>query len=300
MGKKKKKTQNKAVTVERKAVPEKKEVSEGKAVPKAKVTTEAKTVPEAKVTTEAKRVAAQEDGAAEAISMVDVDQGESLSDDNPSYGSYADNMLINSILQNDPAEGDRAASESLVFGKKSYDDSKVCPNCGMPLVGKSNYCMGCGKNVDPIKGSETSGRANPYDGAHIDGVGYGGGNAYVAREEALKKRRKKRKRNILEENGLAGFLMKFFGIVAGFIIGFLVLKWYFAPEDVAMTLYREAKVAKIANVKSIAAGTKSDSLDIFGRNGKTGSKTGNAQSVKTETQTTGQTASGTFQKQKNH
>lgn len=227
---------------------------------KRKVQNNSKESPEKKAVAQA--VPDENDGQTEAVSMVNLEEGSSLSDDDPSYGSYDDGLLINAILKENPDDG-LAASEDLVFGMRPADADRVCPNCGMPLVGKTNYCMGCGKNVDPLTGTGGPGVGNPFDGSYIKGMGYGGGNAYIAREEALKKRRKKKKKNILEENGLAGFLLKLFGSLAGFLIGFFVLRWYFAPKDVSETLYREIKVIKIADVRSIAAGTKTISQDLL-------------------------------------
>lgn len=198
----------------------------------------------------------RDSGETEGVHMVDVSEGDSLSDDNPMYASYDDNFLINAILSKDQEEKTPKATEDFIFGKKEDDPDKVCPTCGMPLVGKSNYCMGCGRNVNPVAKDSSS----TYDGAYIVGAGYGGGNAYVAREEALKKRRKKNK-NISNETGLTGLLLKVFGVVLGFVIGIFVLRWYFAPKDISSTLYREVKVTKLANVRSIAAGVKTLSKD---------------------------------------
>ena len=43
-------------------------------------------------------------------------------------------------------------NERDMFGtsRDQNDREKVCPTCGTPLMGKENYCMGCGMNVEPI------------------------------------------------------------------------------------------------------------------------------------------------------
>ena len=206
--------------------------------------------------------------------------------------SNSDQALIRAIL--DRAEEKQGGlSEEEIFGKSADASKKVCPKCGMELVGKSNYCIGCGITVNPAQKNDDGSTDLLYDGSFFKGAGYGGGNAYVAREEALKKRRKKKKKNVLEEDGLSGFLLRFFGVMMGFLIGIFVLRWYFAPKAQDITFYRESKVTKIAHVKTISAGVTMarDSLVQKDKNGsfndgkvQTGSTTANSTAASKERQ----------------
>lgn len=177
-------------------------------------------------------------------------------DENSLVDADADDYLINYLLTPSEKEDEVAAGE--VFVDQSDDSDKVCPKCGMPLVDR--YCMGCGMNVKPVTENRTNHGSLAYSGAYVKGSGYGGGNAYVAREKALY-RKPKKKKNILEENGLAGFFLIFIGVAAGFLIGIFVLKMYFAPKSAEVILYREAKVTEIAGIKTIKAG-KSNPFEV--------------------------------------
>lgn len=219
----------------------------------------------------------RDDGMTDGVYMNDISEGESLKDDNPMYGSSSDQSLINAILNK--AEKEKGGlSEEEIFGKDKDAPDKVCPKCGMELLGNSNYCIGCGMTVKPVKKGDDGKGDSLYDGYFHKGAGYGGGNAYVAREEALKKRRKKKKKNILEEDGLSGFLLRLIGITAGVLIGILVLRWYYAPKAQDITLYRECQVTKLANIKTISAGVpvtginivQNDKNDKNGKNGQAG------------------------------
>ena len=193
-----------------------------------------------------------------------------LVDDNPMYGSNPDSTLIDMVLESKSGSVSPAVSEKLLFGTKA--DDKVCPICGMILVDKSNYCIGCGKNVNLIEGVTGGG----YRGGYVVGAGYGGGNAYVAREEALKKRRRKNK-DVLNETGLTGLLLKVLGVTAGVVIGIFALKWFFSPKDVEETYYREEKVIKLANVRSINAGVKSLPQSSTGNKSARDGRSGNSE-----------------------
>ena len=192
---------------------------------------------------------------------------------------------------------DLLAAEDLVFGRASGAE-KVCPNCGMPLVGKSYYCMGCGRDVKADLKRKAEEEGTSMGSTYAPGSGYGGGNAYVEREKALQeRRRKKRKRKLSDESGLAGFLLKLFGVLAGFLIGVFVLKWIFAPKDSSMILYREAKVTRIAGIKTIAAGTKTIPMGVV-KDKRPGASDENPQMM-TESSSQGTVSNGNIVKQKN-
>lgn len=197
--------------------------------------------------------------------MEDVSEGASLGDADPSYGSSPEQSLINAVLA-DANSGKKELSEEEVFGRKENDLGGVCPKCGMLLVGKSNYCMGCGMTVTPVSQNGKAEGEAKFDGAYLKGAGYGGGNAYVAREEEIKKRReKKRKKNLLEEDGLARFLLCFLGITVGVVVGVFLLKWYFAPKEQDIRLYREMKSTEYTGIFNIQTITPKDAEDSSGK-----------------------------------
>lgn len=131
------------------------------------------------------------------------------------------------------------------------EESKVCPKCGMQLVGKNNYCMGCGVNVDLEK----------HDGSVAQGGflsnGYGKVSRFsekevVARLRAAQgKREKKQKKNILFEGGLTTVLFVMLALVVGVTAGVFALKWYFAPKESTVTFLREEKVTDFAGIERI-------------------------------------------------
>lgn len=196
----------------------------------------------------------------ESVEREDFAQEISLKDDDPMYCGGADNAMIDAMIAQS-MKMDQAVSEDAVFGKKDNCKDKVCSKCGMALIGDSNYCMGCGMIVKPAY----KGGYDPLVNPHHVGAGPGGGNAYVEREAALKNRQRNRKKKVTDNVENFSFLWVFLAVLLGFGMGILVLRWYFAPEDADLTLYREARVTRIADVKSLQAGTSHEAgLLTFG------------------------------------
>ena len=86
------------------------------------------------------------------------------------------------------------------------EESRVCPKCGMQLVGKNNYCMGCGKNIE-LSAEEES--AAGVGHARENNRGFGNrylNPEYLAREKAARQKRRQKK-NIFDESGLSLLLM---------------------------------------------------------------------------------------------
>ena len=133
------------------------------------------------------------------------------------------------------------------------EDNKVCPKCGMQLVGKNNYCMGCGVNVDLTVHDASLGNDGEKKVPYVQGAGYGGGLDYLERLRVAEGRREKRKRrrNIFSEGGLATVLLLLLGSIAGLVVGLFLLKTYFGPKDVTKVFLREKKVVELANVEHI-------------------------------------------------
>ncbi|MBQ3906497.1 MAG: hypothetical protein II743_06965 [Lachnospiraceae bacterium] len=122
------------------------------------------------------------------------------------------------------------------------EESKVCPKCGMQLVGRNNYCMGCGVNVDLSPDGLGSGRENNR--------GFGNrylNPEYIAREKAARAKRRQKK-NIFDERGLNAILSLALGLLLGVGIGAYLLSLYFAPKDVTVTYQKKELVTTLAGV----------------------------------------------------
>ena len=131
-------------------------------------------------------------------------------------------------------------------------ENKVCPKCGMQLVGKNNYCMGCGVNVDPYASDGSSGGDGSFVKVYGNGTEYSGPNGRLERmKKAQVRREKSRKKDILQEGGLASALLMLIGISAGVVCGILLLRWYFAPKEETVALHGEWKVVDYAGVDRI-------------------------------------------------
>lgn len=53
-------------------------------------------------------------------------------------------------MDNNPFNNLFNEREAFGLSRDQNDREKVCPTCGTPLMGRENYCMGCGMNVEPI------------------------------------------------------------------------------------------------------------------------------------------------------
>ena len=127
------------------------------------------------------------------------------------------------------------------------EGNRVCPKCGMQLVGKNNYCMGCGKNIELSAEEET---AAGVGFARENNRGFGNrylNPEYIAREKAARQKRRKKK-NILEESGLSLFLLLLLGLLLGVGIGAYMLSLYFAPKDMVVALQKKTPVTELARV----------------------------------------------------
>lgn len=75
----------------------------------------------------------------------------------------------------------------------------VCPNCGMAVMGKDNYCIGCGMIVTPVDRKtyeRTHPKENTSGGGAKDAAG-NGGNTVNSRLEKLEDRFVGPNKNIL-------------------------------------------------------------------------------------------------------
>ena len=127
------------------------------------------------------------------------------------------------------------------------EESRVCPKCGMQLVGKSNYCMGCGKNIELSAEEEMSAGVGT---ARENNRGFGNrylNPEYIAREKAARLKRRKKK-NIFDESGLSVLLLLFLGLFLGVGIGAYLLSIYFAPKDEVVVLQKKTLVTELARV----------------------------------------------------
>ena len=127
------------------------------------------------------------------------------------------------------------------------EESRVCPKCGMQLVGKNNYCMGCGRNIE-LSAEEESAAGVGF--ARENNRGFGNrylNPEYLAREKAARQKRRQKK-NIFDESGLSLFLLLVLGLLLGVGIGAYMLSLYFAPKDVVVTLQKKTPVTELARV----------------------------------------------------
>ena len=127
------------------------------------------------------------------------------------------------------------------------EESRVCPKCGMQLVGKSNYCMGCGKNIE-LSAEEENAAGVGF--ARENNRGFGNrylNPEYIAREKAARLKRRKKK-NIFDESGLSVLLLLFLGLFLGVGIGVYLLSIYFAPKDEVVVLQKKTLVTELARV----------------------------------------------------
>ena len=132
------------------------------------------------------------------------------------------------------------------------EQNKVCPKCGTQLVGKNNYCMGCGVNVNLDAGDGSPGKDGKFVQVYGNGTGYGNEKEYLERLLAAQKRReKKRKKNILSYGGMTSFLFIILGITLGVVIGLLMLRKSMEPKDQELTFRKDRKVTEIAGVTRI-------------------------------------------------
>lgn len=132
------------------------------------------------------------------------------------------------------------------------EKSKVCPVCGMQLVGRKNYCMGCGENVD--LGEEDGSLASRGASANLykNGTPYKNNREFQKRfQAAINKRERRMKKNVFAAGGLASVLLITFASIVGIVSGILALKWYFAPKEVTVVFWKDQKVVDVANVTRI-------------------------------------------------
>ncbi|MBE5864500.1 MAG: zinc ribbon domain-containing protein [Lachnospiraceae bacterium] len=130
------------------------------------------------------------------------------------------------------------------------EESRVCPKCGMQLVGKNNYCMGCGKNIELSAEEET---AADVGFARENNRGFGNrylNPEYIAREKAARQKRRQKK-NIFDESGLSFLLLLALGLFLGVGIGAYLLSLYFAPKDGVVVLQKKTPVTELAGVDYI-------------------------------------------------
>lgn len=131
-------------------------------------------------------------------------------------------------------------------------ENKVCPKCGMQLVGKNNYCMGCGENIDLYANGGSSEKDGSFVKVYGNGTGYTGPNGQRERMIAARGRRERtKKKDILHDGGLTSMLLMAIGITAGVVCGIFFLKWCFAPKDQTVVLRNEHKVVEVAGVERI-------------------------------------------------
>ena len=126
------------------------------------------------------------------------------------------------------------------------EESRVCPKCGMQLVGNSNYCMGCGVNVSVDVQDAALRRDRTKELAAVSRKEF---------EERIRaaqgNHEKRKKKNILEQGGLAGFLLIAFGCIVGVTIGVFVLKWFFMPQETSEVFVKEVRVIDLALIDHI-------------------------------------------------
>lgn len=131
-------------------------------------------------------------------------------------------------------------------------EGKICPKCGMQLVGDKNYCMGCGVNVDLKKNAGSPDKDSPFVKVYGNGTGYGGGPESLERLLAAQKMRERRKKkNILSYGGRITFLFVLIGVTLGITLGVLALKWSMVPKSDVSTYYKNLKVTDFAGVTRI-------------------------------------------------
>ena len=133
------------------------------------------------------------------------------------------------------------------------DEQRTCPKCGMPLMGRDNYCIGCGEVVNPVSGSQKS--ASTYGSSNGKTSSYDRGTNYSGRSSVR-----------IQESSFINFklIIRLIPLIIA-LIGFLYGSGLFASQKVT-TMYSFTLQGKFEVSKTISLYSKGDVVDTIEEN----------------------------------
>ncbi|MBP5222110.1 MAG: DUF1307 domain-containing protein [Lachnospiraceae bacterium] len=133
------------------------------------------------------------------------------------------------------------------------NEERTCPKCGMPLMGRDNYCIGCGEVVNPVSGSQKS--ASTYGSSNGKTSSYDRSTNYSSRSSVR-----------IQESSFINYklIIRLIPLIIA-LIGFLYGSGLFASQKVT-TLYSFMPKGDFDVSATISLYSKGDVVDTIEEN----------------------------------